>query len=207
MTDPIRVLLADDQALVRGALASLLSLERDIDVVAQVARGDEVLEAARTSRAAVALLDVEMPGADGLTAAATLARELPACRSLIVTTFGRPGYLRRALEAGAAGFVVKDTPAEQLADAVRRVAGGFRVVDPVLAAESLAAGPSPLTPRETDVLVAFRTASTVAGIAAVLHLSEGTVRNHLSAAIGKTAARNATEALRVAADNGWLIGT
>ncbi len=207
MTGPIRVLLADDQALVRGALASLLSLERDIDVVAQVARGDEVLEAARTSRAAVALLDVEMPGADGLTAAATLARELPACRSLIVTTFGRPGYLRRALEAGAAGFVVKDTPAEQLADAVRRVAGGFRVVDPVLAAESLAAGPSPLTPRETDVLVAFRTASTVAGIAAVLHLSEGTVRNHLSAAIGKTAARNATEALRVAADNGWLIGT
>ncbi|MCS5485650.1 response regulator transcription factor [Curtobacterium sp. C1] len=207
MTDPIRVLLADDQALVRGALASLLSLERDIDVVAQVARGDEVLEAARTSQAAVALLDVEMPGADGLTAAATLARELPACRSLIVTTFGRPGYLRRALEAGAAGFVVKDTPAEQLADAVRRVAGGFRVVDPVLAAESLAAGPSPLTPRETDVLVAFRTASTVAGIAAVLHLSEGTVRNHLSAAIGKTAARNATEALRVAADNGWLIGT
>nr|WP_217508255.1 response regulator transcription factor [Curtobacterium albidum] len=200
-------MLADDQALVRGALASLLSLERDIDVVAQVARGDEVLEAARTSRAAVALLDVEMPGADGLTAAATLARELPACRSLIVTTFGRPGYLRRALEAGAAGFVVKDTPAEQLADAVRRVAGGFRVVDPVLAAESLAAGPSPLTPRETDVLVAFRTASTVAGIAAVLHLSEGTVRNHLSAAIGKTAARNATEALRVAADNGWLIGT
>lgn len=207
MTDPIRVLLADDQALVRGALASLLSLERDIDVVAQVARGDEVLEAARTSQAAVALLDVEMPGADGLTAAASLARELPACRSLIVTTFGRPGYLRRALEAGAAGFVVKDTPAEQLADAVRRVAGGFRVVDPVLAAESLAAGPSPLTPRETDVLVAFRTASTVAGIAAVLHLSEGTVRNHLSAAIGKTAARNATEALRVAADNGWLIGT
>ncbi|GGL90811.1 DNA-binding response regulator [Curtobacterium citreum] len=207
MTDPIRVLLADDQALVRGALASLLSLERDIDVVAQVARGDEVLEAARTSQAAVALLDVEMPGTDGLTAAATLARELPACRSLIVTTFGRPGYLRRALEAGAAGFVVKDTPAEQLADAVRRVAGGFRVVDPVLAAESLAAGPSPLTPRETDVLVAFRTASTVAGIAAVLHLSEGTVRNHLSAAIGKTAARNATEALRVAADNGWLIGT
>lgn len=207
MTDPIRVLLADDQALVRGALASLLSLERDIDVVAQVARGDEVLEAARTSQAAVALLDVEMPGTDGLTAAATLARELPACRSLIVTTFGRPGYLRRALEAGAAGFVVKDTPAEQLADAVRRVAGGFRVVDPVLAAESLAAGPSPLTPRETDVLVAFRTASTVAGIAAVLHLSEGTVRNHLSAAIGKTGARNATEALRVAADNGWLIGT
>jgi len=207
VTDPIRVLLADDQALVRGALASLLSLERDIDVVAQVARGDEVLDAARASGATVALLDVEMPGADGLTAAATLAREHPGCRSLIVTTFGRPGYLRRALEAGAAGFVVKDTPAEQLADAVRRVAGGFRVVDPVLAAESLAAGPSPLTPRETDVLVAFRTASTVAGVAAALHLSEGTVRNHLSAAIGKTAARNATEALRVAADNGWLIGT
>jgi len=207
MTEPIRVLLADDQALVRGALASLLSLERDIDVVAQVARGDEVLDAARASGATVALLDVEMPGADGLTAAAQLAASLPSCRSLIVTTFGRPGYLRRALESGASGFVVKDTPAEQLADAVRRVAGGFRVVDPVLAAESLAAGPSPLTPRETDVLIAFRTAPTVAGVAGALHLSEGTVRNHLSAAIGKTAARNATEALRVAADNGWLLGS
>lgn len=207
MTDTIRVLLADDQALVRGALASLLSLEHDIEVVAQVARGDEVLEAARASGAAVALLDVEMPGADGLSAAAALARGLPSCRSLIVTTFGRPGYLRRALEAGAAGFVVKDTPAEQLADAVRRVAGGFRVVDPVLAAESLAAGPSPLTPRETEVLIVFRTTPTVAGVAAALHLSEGTVRNHLSAAIGKTCARNATEALRVAADKGWLLGT
>ena len=207
MTETIRVLLADDQALVRGALASLLSLERDIEVVAQVARGDEVLDAARDSGATVALLDVEMPGADGLTAAATLARELPSCRSLIVTTFGRPGYLRRALESGAAGFVVKDTPAEHLADAVRRVEGGFRVVDPVLAAESLAAGPSPLSPRETDVLIAFRTAPTVAGVAGTLHLSEGTVRNHLSSAIGKTAARNATEALRIAADNGWLLGT
>ncbi|GGL04925.1 two-component system response regulator DesR [Curtobacterium luteum] len=207
MTDTIRVLLADDQALVRGALASLLSLEPDIEVVAQVARGDGVVEAARSAGAVVALLDVEMPGADGLTAAAALARELPACRSLIVTTFGRPGYLRRALESGASGFVVKDTPAEQLADAVRRVAGGFRVVDPVLAAESLAAGPSPLTRRETDVLIAFRTNPTVAGVAAALHLSEGTVRNHLSAAIGKTTARNATEALRVAADNGWLLGT
>jgi two-component system response regulator DesR len=198
--------VADDQALVRGALASLLSLEPDIEVVAQVARGDEVLQAARFSDAAVALLDVEMPGADGLQAAKDLAKSYPSCRSLIVTTFGRPGYLRRALEAGAAGFVVKDTPAEQLADAVRRVAGGFRVVDPVLAAESLAAGPSPLTPRETDVLIAFRTSPTVAGVASTLHLSEGTVRNHLSSAIGKTTARNATEALRVAADNGWLLG-
>ena len=207
MTETIRVLIADDQALVRGALASLLSLERDIDVNAQVARGDEVLDAARSSGATVALLDVEMPGADGLTAAAQLAASLPACRSLIVTTFGRPGYLRRALESGAAGFVVKDTPAEQLADAVRRVAAGLRVVDPVLAAESLAAGPSPLTKRETDALIAFRTAPTVAGVAAALHLSEGTVRNHLSAAIGKTASRNATEALRVAADNGWLLGS
>lgn len=202
----IRVLLADDQALVRGALASLLSLESDISVVAQVGRGDEVVDAARAAGADVALLDVEMRGADGLRAARDLATTLPSCRSLIVTTFGRPGYLRRALEAGASGFVVKDTPAEQLADAVRRVAAGFRVVDPVLAAESLAAGPSPLTARETEVLIALRTAPTVAGVAAELHLSEGTVRNHLSAAIGKTAARNATEALRIAADNGWLLG-
>ncbi|MCU1528666.1 MAG: DNA-binding response regulator [Frondihabitans sp.] len=206
MSGVIRVLLADDQALVRGALASLLSLEPDIEVVAQVDRGDLVTEAALASGATVALLDVEMPGADGLTAARDLAERVPSCRSLIVTTFGRPGYLRRALEAGAAGFLVKDTPAEQLADAVRRVAAGLRVVDPVLAAESLAAGPSPLTARETDVLIAFRTAPTVRGVAAALHLSEGTVRNHLSSAIGKTTARNATEALRTAADNGWLLG-
>jgi two-component system, NarL family, response regulator DesR len=201
----IRLLLADDQALVRGAIASLLDLEPDLEVVAQVGRGDEVLDAARASSADVALLDVEMPGLDGIAAARRLHAELPGCRALIVTTFGRPGYVRLALEAGAWGFVVKDTPSGQLADAVRRVASGHRVVDPALAAESLAAGPSPLSSRETDVLIAVRQGNTSVEVAAQLHLSEGTVRNHLSSAIGKTGARNAGEAARIAAENGWLL--
>jgi two-component system response regulator DesR len=201
----IRLLLADDQALVRGAIASLLDLEPDLEVVSQVGRGDEVVDAARASNADVALLDVEMPGLDGIGAARRLRDEYPACRALIVTTFGRPGYVRLALEAGASGFVVKDTPSGQLADAVRRVAAGQRVVDPTLAAESLAAGPSPLSSRETDVLIALRQGSTSAEVASQLHLSEGTVRNHLSSAIGKTGARNAPEAARIAAENGWLL--
>jgi two-component system response regulator DesR len=201
----IRLLLADDQALVRGAIASLLDLEDDLEVVAQVGRGDEVVAAARASQADVALLDVEMPGLDGIGAARALRNEFPNCRALIVTTFGRPGYVRLALEAGASGFVVKDTPSGQLADAVRRVAAGHRVVDPALAAESLAAGPSPLSPRETDVLIAIRQGNSSADVAAQLHLSEGTVRNHLSSAIGKTSARNAWEAARIAAENGWLL--
>ena len=203
---PIRVLVADDQALVRGALVSLLNLEDDIEVVAETGRGDEVVAAARAQRADVALLDVEMPGLDGIAAARALAAEYPACRALIVTTFGRPGYLRLALEAGASGFVVKDTPSDALAAAVRRVAAGFRVVDPALAAESLAAGPSPLSRRETDVLLALRDDGTAGAVARRLHLSEGTVRNHLSSAIGKTNARNAGEAVRIAAENGWLLG-
>ncbi|NEN04863.1 response regulator transcription factor [Diaminobutyricibacter tongyongensis] len=204
MTEPIRLLLADDQALVRGALAALLDLEADLKVVAEVGRGDDVVEAARNSSADVALLDVEMPGLDGIAAAAVLSRELPHCRSLIVTTFGRPGYLRRAMEAGASGFVVKDTPSGQLADAVRRVAAGLRVVDPALAAESLASGNSPLTPRETEVLVVARRGGSITDIAGELHLSEGTVRNHLSSAIGKTGARNRSEAVGIAAEKGWL---
>ena len=207
MSDPvIRVLLADDQQLVRGALAALLDLEPDIEVVAEVGRGDEVVDAARRARPDVALLDVEMPGMDGLAATAALRAALPACRVLVVTTFGRPGYLRRAMEAGASGFVVKDTPARQLADAVRRVRAGLRVVDPSLAAETLATGDSPLTPRETEVLRAARDGGTVADLAADLRLSEGTVRNHLSAAIGKTGARNRTEAIRTAEQQGWLLG-
>ena len=201
----IRLLLADDQALVRGALATLLGLETDLEVVAEVGRGDEVVAAARAARPDVALLDVEMPGLDGIAATAALRAALPSCRVLVVTTFGRPGYLRRALEAGAGGFVVKDTPARQLADAVRRVHAGLRVVDPALAAESLAAGPSPLTSRETDVLRAARDGGTVADLAAALHLSEGTVRNHLSAAMGKTGARTRAEAVRLAAEAGWLL--
>jgi len=204
VTEPIRLLLADDQALVRGALAALLDLEPDLSVVAQVGRGDEVVAAARESDAQVALLDVEMPGLDGLQVAALLRREVPGCRALIVTTFGRPGYLRRAMEAGASGFVVKDTPSGQLADAVRRVAQGLRVVDPALAAESLAEGVSPLTQRETEVLRVAERGGTITQIAQELHLSQGTVRNHLSSAIGKTAARNRADAVQVARQKGWL---
>ncbi len=200
----IRLLLADDQALVRQALAALLELEDDFEVVAEVGRGDQVVDAARVARPDVALLDIEMPGLDGLAAATALARELPEVQVIILTTFGRPGYLRRAMESGALGFVVKDAPAEQLADAVRRVAAGGRVVDPALAAATLAGGASPLTGRERDVLVAARGGATVADIAKALFLSEGTVRNYLSAAIAKTGVRNRIEAVRVADDRGWL---
>jgi two-component system, NarL family, response regulator DesR len=202
----IRLVLADDQALVRGALAALLELEPDLEVVAEVGRGNEVVEAAVRERADVVLMDVEMPGLDGIAATAALRTALPSCRVLVVTTFGRPGYLRRAVEAGASGFVVKDTPARQLADAVRRVHAGLRVLDPALAEESLVSGGSPLTGRETDVLRAARESGTVADVAAALHLSEGTVRNHLSAAIGKTGARNRAEAVRTAEERGWLLG-
>lgn len=201
----IRLLLADDQALVRGALAALLDLESDLTVVAEVSRGDEVVSAAREHHPDVALLDVEMPGLDGVAAARELRAEVPECRVLMVTTFGRPGYLRAAMAAGASGFVVKDTPARQLADAVRRVHAGLRVVDPQLAADSLAQGTTPLTERETDVLRAAKDGSTVADIAHALHLSEGTVRNYLSSAIGKTGARTRAEAVRVADENGWLL--
>ena len=200
----IRVLLADDQALVRGALAAMLGLEADIEVVAQVGSGAEVVAAAIAHRVDVALLDVQMPGGDGLDAAAELHAALPSCRIVILTTFGRPGYLARAMRAGASGFVVKDAPPEQLVDAVRRVHAGLRVVDPVLAAESLSTGASPLTERERDVLRAAADGATVATLAARLHLSEGTVRNHLSAAIGKTTARTRAEAVRLADEHGWL---
>jgi two-component system response regulator DesR len=200
----IRVLLADDQALVRGALAALLGLEADLEVVAEVGRGDEVLEQARAREVDVCLLDIEMPGGDGIEVASQLARELPGCRSLIVTTFGRPGYLRRALEAGASGFVVKDTPARELAEAVRRVHAGLRVIDPTLAAESLVGGRNPLTTRERDVLREALGGGTVAAISAQLHLSQGTVRNYLSSAIGKTGASTRVEAARFAQQHGWL---
>ena len=200
----IRLLLADDQALVRGALAALLDLEPDLSVVAEVASGDAVVAAAQEHHPDVALLDVERPGMDGIEATRALKRALPATRVLMVTTFGRPGYLRRALQAGADGFVVKDTPARQLADAVRRVHSGLRVVDPALAADSLVAGDSPLTARESDVLRAARDGASVATIAGRLFLSEGTVRNHLSSAIGKTGTANRAEAARVADQHGWL---
>jgi two-component system response regulator DesR len=200
----IRLLLADDQALVRGALAALLSMESDLEVVAEVASGDAVVDAVREHRPDVALLDVEMPGLDGISATAAVRAAFPDTRVLIVTTFGRPGFLRRAMQSGAAGFVVKDTPAAQLADAVRRVHAGLRVVDPALATDSLVSGESPLTARETEVLQAARDGSSVATIAKRLYLSEGTVRNHLSSAIGKTQAGNRAEAVLIADNNGWL---
>jgi two-component system, NarL family, response regulator DesR len=200
----IRLLLADDQELIRSALAVMLDLEDDFEVVASVGRGDEVVAAAREHHPDVALLDIEMPGIDGLAAAAVLAQEVPGCRSLILTTFGRPGFLRRAMESGAFGFVVKDAPPERLADAIRRVAAGERVVDPSLAAATLASGVSPLTARERDVLVAARPGASVATIAEKLFLSEGTVRNYLSSAIAKTGTRNRVEAVRTADQNGWL---
>ena len=200
----IRLLIADDQELIRSAFAALLALQEDFEVVAAVGRGDEVVDAARAHRPDVALLDIEMGGIDGLAAAAVLRQQVPACRSLILTTFGRPGYLKRAMESGALGFVVKDAPPEQLADAIRRVAAGERVVDPALAAETLAHGDSPLTPRERDVLIAARPGITVAEIAGRLFLSEGTVRNYLSSAIGKVGARNRAEAILAADERGWL---
>ena len=201
----IKLLLADDQALVRGAMAALLDMEPDLKVVAEVGRGDEVADAVVAHEVDVALLDVEMPGMDGVAAAREVRRVFPSCRTLMVTTFGRAGYLRQAMAAGASGFIVKDTPARQLADAVRRVHEGLRVVDPGLAAQSLAQGDSPLTEREAGVLRAAQDGGTVADIARELHLSEGTVRNHLSSAIGKTGARTRAEAVRLALDSGWLL--
>ncbi|KAB2346404.1 response regulator transcription factor [Actinomadura rudentiformis] len=200
----IRVLLAEDQGMMRSALALLLDLEEDLEIVAQVADGGSALAAALQSEPDVAVLDIEMPGRSGLDVAADLRRELPSCKVLIVTTFGRPGYLRRAMEAGASGFLVKDGPIENLVDAIRRVLAGEQVVDPALAAAALSVGPNPLTDRERDVLTAAADGSTVADIATRLHLSESTVRNYLSSAIGKTGARNRIEAVGTARHNGWL---
>jgi two-component system, NarL family, response regulator DesR len=200
----IRVLLAEDQGMVRGALAALLSLQPDIEVVAQVSRGDEVVPVALQQRPDVALLDIEMPGASGLEAAGLLRSELPDTRVLILTTFSRPGYLRRAMEQGAAGFLLKDAPASELAAAIRRVVAGERIVDPGLAAAALSEGDNPLTARELEVLDAARRHGTVAELAGALHLSPGTTRNHLSAIMGKLDAHSRIEAIRVAEEKGWL---
>jgi len=200
----IRVLLAEDQAMMRGAIAVLLDLEDDIEVVAQVAAGTDILPTALDLRPDVALLDIELPGVSGLDAAAELTAQLPQCRVVIVTTFGRPGYLQRAMAAGAVGFLVKDGPVEGLADAIRQVVSGRTVIDPELAGAALRTPRSPLTLRERDVLAAAETGSTVADIAVLLHLSESTVRNYLSDAIGKTGTRNKIEAALLARRNGWL---
>jgi two-component system response regulator DesR len=200
----IRVLLAEDQAMVRGALAALLGREPDIEVVGEVARGDEILAAAQATRPDVAVLDIEMPGGSGLEAARTLQQTLPACRIVILTTFGRSGYLRRAMAAGAVGFLLKDAPAADLAVALRRVMVGERVVDPELALAALAEGDNPLTPREREVLAAALFGASLAEIATRLALSEGTVRNHLSIAMQKLGAQNRMEAARLAEQKGWL---
>jgi len=200
----IRVLVAEDQAMVRGALKSLLSPESDIEVVAEVARGDEVVELAKQTHPDVALLDIEMPGLDGIAAAAPLRREMPACRSLILTTFGKPGFLRRAMDVGVFGFLLKDAPSHELARAIRRTAAGERVVDPGLAASALGEGLSPLSERERQVLAATDRGADVEEIARTLFLSKGTVRNHLSTAIQKLGARNRAEAAKIADSKGWL---
>lgn len=200
----IRVLLAEDQAMVRGALAALLAMEEDIEIVAEASRGDEVVPAALATAPEIALLDIEMPGGDGLMAAAALGKELPSCRVIILTTFGRAGYLRRAMENGAAGFLLKDAPPEELASAIRRAMNGERVVDPGLAAEALSEGVSPLTEREREVLTSSTDGSTIREVAGKLYLSEGTVRNYLSTAIKKLGTRNRAEAARLAERKGWL---
>jgi two-component system response regulator DesR len=205
----ITVLLVDDQAMIRQAFAALLQLEPDLTVVGQAANAQAAVELARQTQPDVVLMDVQMagedgPGPDGITATARITAAQPNARVIILTTFGRPGYLRRAMEAGAVGFMVKDAPADQLVEGIRRVHRGLRVVDPALAADSLSLGSSPLTERETEVLTAAAQGGSTATIAGVVHLSEGTVRNHLSAAMGKLGAATRAEAVRVATENGWL---
>ncbi|MET8824980.1 response regulator transcription factor [Streptomyces sp. NPDC004610] len=200
----VRVLLAEDRTMPRGALALLLGMERDMQVVAQVTAGDAVVDAALLHRPDVALLDIELPGVSGLDAAAELRTQVPDCRVLILTTFGRPGYLRRAMAAGAAGFLVKDGPVEELAQAIRRVLTGETVIDPAFAAAELDAGPDPLTEREREVLGAMADGATVADVAARLRLPESAVRDDLASAMGKTATRSGAEALRAARRQGWV---
>jgi two-component system response regulator DesR len=200
----IRILIAEDQAMVRGALKALLSMDPDLQVVADLGRGDQVVEAALSTTPDIALLDIEMPGQDGLSAARALKERLPSCRSLILTTFGRPGLVRMAMESGARGFLLKDAPANELASAIRRCVAGQSVIDPGLATEALAEGANPLTQREREVLATSAGGGTIADIAASVHLSEGTVRNYVSSAIQKLDARNRADAARIAKEKGWL---
>ena len=200
----ISVVLADDQALVRGALKALLELEGDLEVVGEAGTGEELLATVAKVTPAVAVVDIEMPDLDGIGATAKIRAAHPQTRVLILTTFGRPGYLRRALEAGASGFMVKDTPSQELARAVREIAAGGRVVDPKLAAESLFEGENPLTPREQEVLREVEAGHHTATIAKTIYLSPGTVRNYLSSAISKTPADTSAGAARYARDQGWL---
>ena len=203
-TNQIRVLLAEDQAMVLGALAALLELETDIAVVARAGNGRDALRSAEQLTPDVLVTDIEMPGMTGLEVAAALQLSRPQVRTIILTTFARPGYLRRALDAGARGYLLKDHPAAELADAVRRVHGGLRVVDPALATEAWSAEPDPLSDRERQILQRAGDGRSTAEIAADLRLSEGTVRNYLSEAISKLGAANRTDAARIARSKGWL---
>jgi two-component system response regulator DesR len=200
----IRVLLAEDQVMFRTAVRRLLELEADIQVVAEVGRGEEVVAAALSSRPDVAVVDIEMPGQDGISAAAELRRQLPSCRTLILTMYGRPGFVQRAMAGGVAGFLLKDSPADALAAAIRRCAAGEDVVDPGVAARALRAGPCPLSPRERDILTACAEGLSSGEIARRLWLSEGTVRNKVSEVLGKLGARNRAEAVQIARESGWL---
>ncbi|MEN3609323.1 response regulator transcription factor [Plantactinospora sp. ZYX-F-223] len=200
----IRALLADDEELIRVAVAALLELEPDIEVVAQAGDGRTAVQAALAHRPDVAVVDLEMPALDGLGVAAELARTLPSCAVVILTGRGRPAHLRRALTTGARGFLAKGAPGGALADVVRRVHGGARYVDPTLAAEALIAPECPLTPRELEVLRLAGTDATVSAVARRTSLSQGTVRNHLAAAVGKLGVASRAEAYRIATDNGWL---
>jgi len=201
----IRLLLADDQHLIRAGLAALLNLEDDLEVVHQLPDGTGVVEAVREHRVEVAVLDIEMPEIDGITATQHITDAFGTeVAVLILTTFGRAGYLQRAMAAGASGFMVKDAPADQLAEAIRTVHSGGKAVDPTLAAEALSTGANPLTDREREVLQAALSGASVKAIAARVQLSAGTVRNHLSSAIGKTQTSNRSEAARTAQLNGWL---
>jgi len=200
----IRILVAEDMHLIRGALIALLSDEPDLEVVADVERGDAIVEAARRTQPDVAILDIDLPGMDGLTAAAALHEAVPTCRTLVLTGLGQPGNLLRALKAHVQGFLLKDAPADQLADAVRRVAAGYRVLDPGLVAVAVETGASPLTLREAEVLRTAEEGLPTDEIAARLHLSPATVRNYLSNAIAKVGARNRLDAIRIARGAGWL---
>jgi two-component system response regulator DesR len=200
----IRVLLAEDQAMIRGALLALIGLEHDMTVVADVERGDEVVGAARKTRPDVAVLDIDMPGIDGLSAAAILRDELPETRILILTGLGQPGHLTRALEARVGGFMKKDAPSDELADAIRRVAKGQRFLDPDLVATALEIGTSPLTAREAEVLRVAADGGSTEEIGQQVYLSPATVRNYLSSSISKLGARNRIDAIRIAREAGWL---
>lgn len=200
----IRVLVAEDMHMIRGALVALLSLEDDMEVVAELDRGDHIVPTALRTRPDVAVLDIDLPGTDGLIAAAELHRVLPECRTLVLTGMSQPGTLLRALSAHVRGFIVKDAPAQTLAAGVRRVAAGERVIDPDLVAAALETGSSPLTARETDVLRVADQGMRTDEIARTLSLAPATVRNYMSNAVSKVGGRNRIEAIRIARDAGWL---